>query len=70
MPAHSSFRAGEFDLFLSSQLEEKLSFLSEVVFSSDPTNNFGVDLEPRMVAAVKYFRTEMESMEGGAPKPL
>jgi HAMP domain-containing protein len=24
----------------------------------------------RMVAAVKYFRMEMESMEGGAPKPL
>lgn len=45
VPAHGSFRAGEFDLFLSSQLQEKLSFLSEVVFSTGPNNAFGVDLE-------------------------
>ena len=42
---HSSFRAGEFDLFITSQLSDKLSFVSEAVFSSDQTNNFEVDLE-------------------------
>jgi len=45
VPAHSSFRSGEFDLFMSSQLSERLSFLAETVFSSDQTNNFEVDLE-------------------------
>jgi hypothetical protein len=45
VPAKASFRAGEFDLFLTSQLSEKLSFLSEVVFSTDPGNGFGIDLE-------------------------
>jgi hypothetical protein len=45
VPAHPSFRAGEFDLFMTSQLAEKLSFLTEMVFSTDQTNNFGVDLE-------------------------
>ncbi len=45
VPARSSFRAGEFDLFITSQLAEKLSFISEVVFSTDQTNAFGVDLE-------------------------
>lgn len=45
VPAHSSFRSGEFDLFMTSQLSDKLSFLAETVFSSDQTNNFEVDLE-------------------------
>ena len=45
VPAHSSFRSGEFDLFMSSQLSDKLSFLAECVFSSDQTNSFSVDLE-------------------------
>lgn len=45
VPANGSFRAGEFDLFMTSQLSDKLSFLSEMVFSTDPTNAFGVDLE-------------------------
>ncbi len=57
VPATSSFRTGEFDLFLSSQLSPKLSFISEVVFSTDPTNNFGVDLERYQLTykANKYF---------------
>jgi len=42
---HSSFRSGEFDLFMTSQLSDKLSFVAETVFSSDQTNNFEVDLE-------------------------
>lgn len=45
VPAHGSFRAGEYDLFITSQLQDKLSFLTELVFSTDQTNNFGLDLE-------------------------
>ena len=45
VPAKTSFRAGEFDLFVTSQLAEKLSFVSEVVFSTATNNGFGVDLE-------------------------
>jgi hypothetical protein len=45
VPAHNSFRAGEFDLFMNSQLSEKLSFLAEAVFSTSPANSFAVDLE-------------------------
>lgn len=44
-PAYSAFRTGEFDLFMSSQLSPRLSFLGEMVFSSGTNNNFGVDLE-------------------------
>jgi hypothetical protein len=57
VPAHSSFRTGEFDLFLNSRLAEKLSFLSEIVFSTDPTNAFGVDLERYVLTyrPSKYF---------------
>jgi hypothetical protein len=42
---NSTFRTGEFDLFMTSQLSDKLSFLSELVFSTDQTNAFGVDVE-------------------------
>ena len=45
IPAKASFRAGEFDLFVTSQLAEKLSFVSELVFSTGPNNAFGFDLE-------------------------
>jgi len=45
VPAKASFRAGEFDLFMTSQLSEKLSFLSEMVFATDPGNEFGIDIE-------------------------
>lgn len=57
VPAHSSFRAGEFDLFVTSQLQEKLSFISEVVVDSDQTNNFGIDLERFQLTyrPTKYF---------------
>jgi len=43
--AHSSFQAGEFDLFMQSKLSEHLSFVSELVIGSDATNYFGPDLE-------------------------
>lgn len=57
VPATSSFRTGEFDLFVTSQLSDSLSFLSEMVFSTDPTNNFGVDLERYQLTyrPIKYF---------------
>jgi hypothetical protein len=42
---HTSFRAGEFDLFMTSQLSDKLSFLAETVFSTGPENDFEVDIE-------------------------
>jgi hypothetical protein len=44
-PPHSSFQAGEFDLFMSSKLSDKLSFLAEVVLGPDNTNEFSVDIE-------------------------
>lgn len=45
VPGTSTFRAGEFDLFMSSQLSDKLSFISELVLATDTTNNFGLDIE-------------------------
>ena len=43
--SNSTFRAGEFDLFMTSQLSDNLSFLTEFVASSDQTNAFGIDME-------------------------
>jgi hypothetical protein len=45
VPARPSFREGEFDLFMISQIAEKLSFLAEMVVSTGPNNVFGIDLE-------------------------
>ncbi len=45
VPGTTTFRAGEFDLFMTSQLSEKLSFLTELVIATDQTNNFEADLE-------------------------
>jgi hypothetical protein len=42
---HTSFQAGEFDLFITSKLSERLSFLAEVVLGPDDTNVFGLDIE-------------------------
>jgi hypothetical protein len=42
---HTSFQAGEFDLFITSKLSQRLSFLAEVVLGPDDTNIFGVDIE-------------------------
>jgi hypothetical protein len=57
VPAASSFRTGEFDLFMSSQITPKLSFLSELVTSSGPNNQFEVDLERYVLTyrQNKYF---------------
>lgn len=57
VPATSSFRTGEFDLFMTSQLSPKLSFLAELVIGTDPTNNFEPDLERYELTykASRYF---------------
>ena len=44
-PAHTSFRFGEFDLFISSKLSETVDFLSETIIGSDATNFWGLDIE-------------------------
>ena len=44
-PPHTGFQSGEFDLFTTSRLSDHLSFLSEIVFGADATNEFSVDIE-------------------------
>ena len=44
-PVHTTFQSGEFDLFMSSRLSGKISFLDEVVIGSDATNYWGLDIE-------------------------
>jgi hypothetical protein len=44
-PPHTTFQAGEFDLFMTSKLSDHLSFLAEVVLGPDATNAFSVDIE-------------------------
>jgi hypothetical protein len=44
-PPHTTFQAGEFDLFLTSKLSDNLSFLTELVLGPDVTNVFGPDIE-------------------------
>jgi len=41
----STFQTGEFDLFMSSKLTNKLSFVSELVIGSDKGNGWGLDIE-------------------------
>ena len=54
-PPHTAFQAGEFDLFLTSRLSERLNFLAEIVLGPDTTNNFGLDIE-RYVLSYKQNR--------------
>ena len=54
-PAHTTFQAGEFDLFLTSRLSDRLNFMSEIVLGPDNTNYFGVDIE-RYVLSYKQNR--------------
>jgi hypothetical protein len=44
-PPHTGFQAGEFDLFITSRLSDHLSFLTEMVFGADTTNEFSIDIE-------------------------
>ena len=43
--AHTTFQVGEIDLYMTSQLSRKLSFLAEFIVGSDQTNTFGWDIE-------------------------
>jgi hypothetical protein len=54
---HNTFQAGEFDLFLTSQLSERLSFLAEIVLGPDDTNVLGLDIERYQLTykANRYF---------------
>jgi hypothetical protein len=57
VPTRSTFQAGELALMTSSKLSDKLNFMSEIVIGSDPTNEFGVDVERYMLTyhQNKYF---------------
>jgi hypothetical protein len=56
-PPHSAFQAGEFDLFMTSKLSDRLSFLAEMVFGPDTTNEFSIDIERYTLTykANRYF---------------
>jgi len=41
----NSFALGQFNLFITSRLTDRLSFLAETVFEADQTNAYGVELE-------------------------
>jgi hypothetical protein len=42
---HNGFQFGEFDLFVSSKLSNTINFVSELVFGSDASNFWGIDIE-------------------------
>jgi hypothetical protein len=44
-PVHNTFQIGEFDLFFSSRLSRKVSFLSELIVGTDASNEWGLDIE-------------------------
>lgn len=44
-PPHTTFQAGEFDLFITSKLSENLSFLAEIVLGPGVNNLFSPDIE-------------------------
>src|SRR6516225_1662775 len=50
---HTSFSLGQVNLFITSDLSDKLKFLSEVVFEAGPDNVFGVDIE-RLLLTYKF----------------
>jgi hypothetical protein len=43
--SHGNFYTGDFDLLLTSRINDKASVLSEIVFGEDDAQKFGVDLE-------------------------
>ncbi len=44
-PVHTTFQLGELDLFLTSRLSKKVTFLGEVVYGADASNAWGLDVE-------------------------
>jgi hypothetical protein len=61
-PAHTTFQLGQFDLFLSSKLSEKLSFTSEVVIDSGIDNDWELDIERLQLT---YRPSEYFEISGG-----
>ena len=61
-PVHNTFQFGEFDLFMTSELSNSLSFLSEVVLGSDASNNWGIDIER---AELTYKASDFFQLSGG-----
>ena len=59
---HNTFQAGEFDLFMSSKLSNKLDFTSEVVIGSDSTNYWGLDIER---VQLTYTQNKYFAISGG-----
>src|SRR5262249_35897371 len=57
-PVHNTFQSGEFDLFLSSRLSPKVSFVSEIVYGSDAPHQWGLDVErfPITYKPSRYFQ--------------
>jgi hypothetical protein len=55
--AHDTFQFGEFDLFLSSKLSKSISFVGELIYGSDRTNEWGFDIERLQVTykPSRYF---------------
>ena len=51
--SHTSFSLGQVNLFITSDLSDKLKFLSEVVFEAGPDNVFGVDIE-RLLLSYRF----------------
>jgi hypothetical protein len=49
----TSFSLGQLDLFVTSDLSEKLKFLSEIVFEAGQNNAYGVDVE-RLLVTYSY----------------
>lgn len=58
----NTFALGQFDLFVSSQLSEKLSALGEIVFESDTNNETEIHLERSIL---KYSLSDLWNIELG-----
>jgi hypothetical protein len=58
VPISNGFQFGEFDLFFNSRLSSTVTFLSEIVFGSDQSNNWGIDIERAQISwkPNKYFQ--------------
>lgn len=55
--SNTSFNLGEFDLFITSEMSDKISFLGESVFKYDavPNSKFSIGVE-RIIIKLNYFR--------------
>jgi hypothetical protein len=61
-PIANGFQFGEFDLFFNSRLSSTISFLSEVVFGADQTNNWSIDIER---AQISFKPSKYIQLSGG-----